>query len=68
LLGAGTDARPVRTENGNYRRFYELAVAWLRDGGPPPVNPEDGIAALEMIEAARTASAQGRVINVRGPG
>ena len=68
LLGAGADARPVRTEKGNYRRFYELAVTWLRDGGPPPVNPEDGIAVLEMIESARMASAQGRVINVRGPG
>jgi predicted dehydrogenase len=68
LLGAGADVQPVRTEKGNYRRFYELAVTWLRDGGPAPVNPDDGIAVLEMIEAARTSAAEGRVINVRGPG
>ena len=68
LLGAGADVQPVRTENGNYRRFYELTVAWLRDGGPPPVNPDDAIAVLEMIESARMSAAQGRVINVRGPG
>jgi predicted dehydrogenase len=57
----------VRTERGNYRRFYELAVPWLRDGAPPPVDPDDAVAALELIEAARVSSAEGRVINVGPP-
>jgi predicted dehydrogenase len=68
LLGAGTEVRPVRTERGNYQRFYELAIPWLRDGAPPPVEPEDGIAVLELIEAARASSAEGRVIEFDPPG
>jgi predicted dehydrogenase len=64
LLGAGADARPVRTERGNYRRFYELAVEWLRNGGPTPVEPDDAIAVLELIEAARVSSAEGAVMKV----
>ena len=62
VIGAGTDVRPVRTERGNYRRFYELAVSWLRDGAPPPVNPDDAVAVLELIEAARVSAAEGRVV------
>ncbi|MEJ0036748.1 MAG: Gfo/Idh/MocA family oxidoreductase [Gammaproteobacteria bacterium] len=65
LLGAGTGLRPVRTERGNYMRFYELAVPWLRDGAAPPVNPDDAVAVLELIEAARVSAAGGRVIEVR---
>jgi len=64
LLGAGTELRPVRTERGNYRRFYELTVPWLRDGAPPPVDPDDAVVALELIEAARVSSAERRVIDV----
>src|SRR6185369_8907515 len=64
LLGAGTELRPVRTERGNYRRFYELTVPWLRDGAPPPVDPDDAVASLALIEAARVSSAERRVIDV----
>jgi len=62
LIGAGTDVRPVRTEVGNYQRFYELTVRWLREGAPPPVDPNDAVAVLELIEAACVSSAQRRVI------
>ena len=63
LLGAGTELHAVRTERGNYRRFYELTLPWLRDGAPPPVNPDDAVAVLELIEAARVSSEQRRVID-----
>ena len=53
LLGVGNDARPVPTERGDYRGFYSGVVRSLRDGAPPPVDPNDAIAALEVIEAAR---------------
>ncbi len=62
LLGAGDDVRPVPTEKGDYQRFYRDTVTWLREGGPPPVNPEDAIATLEIIEAARRSAAERRVI------
>ena len=67
LLGAGTEVRAVRTERGNYQIFYELTVPWLRDGAPPPVNPDDAVVVLDLIEAARASSAEGRVIEFDPP-
>jgi scyllo-inositol 2-dehydrogenase (NADP+) len=54
LLGVGDAATPVRSEPGAYQRFYAGIVASLRDGAPPPVDPEDAVAGLEIIEAARS--------------
>jgi len=53
LLGVGDAAVPVRSEPGAYQQFYAGVVAALRDGAPPPVDPEDAVAGLEIIEAAR---------------
>ena len=53
VLGVGTNARPVPTERGDYRGFYRGVVASLRDGAPPPVDPNDAVATLEIIETAR---------------
>jgi predicted dehydrogenase len=53
LLGVGSEALPVKTERGDYRRFYEQCVRWLRDGATPPVDPQDAVRVLEIIEAAR---------------
>jgi predicted dehydrogenase len=44
----------VRSEPGAYQQFYAGVVASLRDGAPPPVDPEDAVAGLEIIEAARS--------------
>jgi predicted dehydrogenase len=57
LLGVGAEARPVPTERGDYREFYVGVVRSLRDGAPPPVDPADAIAALEIIETARSSAA-----------
>ncbi|HKO15866.1 MAG TPA: Gfo/Idh/MocA family oxidoreductase [Gemmatimonadaceae bacterium] len=51
-LGAGDDLRPVRTEAGAYLSFYIGVERALRDGTPPPVDPEDSITGLEIIESA----------------
>ncbi len=61
------EVRPLRTERGNYQRFYELTVPWLRDGASPPVDPDDAVAVLELIEAARVSSAEGRVVDFDPP-
>lgn len=57
-LGAGDDVRPVRTERGAYPAFYEALYAALRDGSPPPVDPADAVAVLEVIEAAQQSAAR----------
>lgn len=60
VLGVGSDSRPVPTERGDYRGFYRGVVRSLRDGTPSPVDPNDAIAALEVIEAARSSSIRSR--------
>lgn len=63
-LGVGAEARPVRTERGDYRGFYEGVVAAVGDGAPPPVSAADAIAGLEVIEAAYRSAGEGRAITV----
>jgi predicted dehydrogenase len=64
LLGSDDDVRRVRTERGAYVRFYEGIAAALRGDGPPPVDPEDAVAALEVLEAARASGAEGRAVEL----
>ena len=64
LLGAGDDVRPVRTEPGAYQRFYEGVAAAIRDGVPPPVEPGEAVAVLEVIEAARRSHQGGQTVSL----
>ncbi len=60
----GTDESSTTTPGarGTYSRFYEQLVTALRSGGPPPVDPLDAIAGLEVIEAAQHSARLGRTI------
>ena len=51
-LSTGDGERTVETEPGAYPEFYRGIAASLRDGTPPPVDPEDSVAVLRIIEAA----------------
>jgi scyllo-inositol 2-dehydrogenase (NADP+) len=64
LLDAGDAVRRVPTEPGAYQDFYRGVVAGLRDGAPPPVDPRDAVSALEVLEAARLSSAEGRIVEL----
>jgi scyllo-inositol 2-dehydrogenase (NADP+) len=44
-----------------WQRFYEGVAVSLRDGSPPPVDPVDAVATLEVLEAAR-ASARDKAV------
>ncbi|GAA0522395.1 oxidoreductase [Saccharopolyspora subtropica] len=57
-LGVGADTRRIPSEPGAYQDFYDGVVACLRDGAPPPVDPADAVAALDVIAAARRAAAE----------
>jgi scyllo-inositol 2-dehydrogenase (NADP+) len=50
----GSDAPPVRvpTERGDYAAFYTGVAATIRDGAPPPVDPGDALATLQIIAQA----------------
>jgi predicted dehydrogenase len=57
LLGVGDKASPVRSEPGAYQRYYAGVVASLRHGAPPPVDPDEAVAGLEIIAAAHRSAA-----------
>jgi predicted dehydrogenase len=59
--GVGPDAT---IERGAYESFYEGVVAWLRDGAPPPVDPRDSVAVLNLLDAARRSAASHSVIEL----
>jgi scyllo-inositol 2-dehydrogenase (NADP+) len=57
-LVTGEASVPVPGERGDWRQFYVLLAAALRDGGPPPVDPGDAVAALHALEQARRSAAR----------
>jgi predicted dehydrogenase len=63
-LGAGDEVEPVPTDRGEYPAFYAGVARALREGGPPPVDPEDALAGLRIIEAARRSAATGDVVHL----
>jgi scyllo-inositol 2-dehydrogenase (NADP+) len=50
VLGVSGQQRGVPLEAGCYADFYRGVVACLRDGAPPPVDPADGAAVIELVE------------------
>ena len=61
-LSTGDGARRIETVPGAYQRFYEGVVGALREDAPPPVDPDQVVAALEVLDAARLAAAERRVV------
>lgn len=63
--GTGDDApRAVPTEAGAYEQFYAGVLAAVRGAGSPPVAPDDAVAGLVVIEAARQSAAERRVVHL----
>ncbi len=54
--------RPVPTEAGDYAAYYRGMADALRTGGPEPVDVDDAIEGLEVLEAARESSRAGTVV------
>jgi scyllo-inositol 2-dehydrogenase (NADP+) len=61
---AGERSVPVTPEPGDWPRFYALLRDALRHGGSPPVDARDAINVLRVLEAARRAGMDGRVIEM----
>lgn len=56
-LDQGEDGRITPTRPGAYTGFYASFRDAVREGAPPPVDPRDGAAVLEVIERAVSAAA-----------
>jgi predicted dehydrogenase len=52
-FGAGDAVDPVVTERGRYQDFYVELARSLRDGTAPPVDPEDAVKVLDVIDGIR---------------
>jgi predicted dehydrogenase len=63
-LGDGEHVERVPTEVGCYERFYAAVRDALRDKGDWPVDPAGAVAVLRVIEAARTAATERRVVTL----
>ncbi len=62
VLTDGVHEESVRSEPGAYQRFYEELAKMLRGEAPPPVEPDDAVAGLEIMEAARRSVAERRSV------
>ena len=64
-LGAGDTVRTVESEPGDYPRFYAgVAHALLTTGAPPPVTAAEGVAMMDLLEAARVSARERRVVEL----
>jgi predicted dehydrogenase len=64
VLHDGAYSRAEESAAGAYQNFYAGMVAALKTGAPVPVDPEDAVAGLEIIEAARRAASQRTAIRL----
>lgn len=55
---------PIETLPGSYEQFYTLLRDALLSGGPPPVDPQDALETLRVIEAARESVHAGNVVQL----
>ena len=62
LTAADGSVTRVRNERGNYASYYEELLRAIRDGTPPPVSGEDGLAVMRIIEAATRSATTRRTI------
>jgi predicted dehydrogenase len=54
----------LESARGGYDQFYRQLVRALRDGGPPPVDIEDAVAGLRVIEAAQRSASLRTVVSL----
>jgi predicted dehydrogenase len=63
-LGVEGELRKVETEPGAYQLFYAGLAEALRSGGPPPVDPNDAVVGLGILDAARQSAASGTTVRL----
>jgi len=64
LVGTEGDLQQIPPRPDEHESFYNGVVAALRGEAPPPVDPEEAIAGLEVIEAAQESAREGRVVKL----
>jgi predicted dehydrogenase len=65
-LGTGDRTEAVRTAPGSYALYYRAVADALRGRGPLPVDPEDAVLTLTLMEAARRSARTSQVVTIEG--
>jgi predicted dehydrogenase len=63
-IGSGGATQPVKSEPGDYPRFYAAVAHAIATGGTPPVTAEEGIAMMDVLEAARVSARERRIVSL----
>ena len=63
-LVRGAERIPVPRVPGGHVDLYHAVVRWVRDGGPPPVDPADAARTARVLDAARASAAERRVVRL----
>jgi len=63
-LGSGDAGRRVRSEPGAYQQFYAAVAGAIAAGGTPPVTSAEGVAMLDVLDAARVSVRESRVVDL----
>jgi scyllo-inositol 2-dehydrogenase (NADP+) len=63
-LMRGETGEPVPSERGAWPEFYAELERSLRGGVPPPVDPWDSVATLEVMDAARQSASTGGPVSI----
>ncbi|WP_454050361.1 Gfo/Idh/MocA family protein [Cellulomonas sp. Marseille-Q8402] len=58
----GDERTPVRRAPGGHPDFYRAVEAWVRHGGPVPVDPADAVMTARVLDAARVSAREQRVV------
>ena len=61
-LISDTGSETIPSERGDWPRFYSQLERSLREDSPPPVDPRDALAGLEILDAARKSAASGNAV------
>lgn len=64
LLGADGDTQALPARPGDYAAFYAGVASALQTGGPMPVSGADGLAVLQVLDAARESAVTGNVVRL----
>jgi predicted dehydrogenase len=63
-LHRGTTGAPVRSERGRWDTFYPAVARAVRGEGPMPVDPQDAVRTMTVLDAARTSARTGRTVTL----
>lgn len=58
----GRDRVAVPRASGGHADYYRAVTAWVRDGGPVPVDPWDAVRTAAVLDAARVSAREGRAV------